>query len=104
MCVCRLRDRRMPTSARVSANSKDWEHSCRLFLDVQTQMERTPPLLFWCGGAASLVGFFVVRGRGQLWDRKQKTDFPGGKPCSPVMDLQRKNTMSAAEKKPTLLR
>lgn len=81
VCLCRLRDRRMPTSARVPANSKDREHSCRLFLDVQTQMERTPPLLFWCGGAVSLVGFFAARGRGQLWDRKHRQISLGGSPA-----------------------
>lgn len=51
----------MPTSARVPANSNDRERNCGLFLDVQTEMEHTPPLPLWCGGAARLWVFFTQR-------------------------------------------
>lgn len=98
MCLCRFRNRGMPTCAHVPANSKDREHNCGLFLDVQTEMEHTPPLPLWCGGAARLWGFFLLseRKRAALGQEAQ-ADFPGGKPCSPVIDLQRRGKKTTTQ-------
>lgn len=50
-----------------------------------------------------LWGFFRRERKRAALGQETQTDFPGGKPCSPVMDLQRENTMSSAEKKPRVV-
>lgn len=45
-------------------------------------------------------GFFRSERKRAALGQEAQTDFPGGKRCSPVMDLQRKNTMSSEEKQP----
>lgn len=98
----------MATSARVLANSKDREHNCGLFLDVQTEMEHTPPLPLWCGGAARLWVFFFTQREEEGSSGTGSTGrFPWWEAllaCHRFTEEKEKKkpTMNAAEKKPTL--
>lgn len=95
LSVCRLSHSRKPPVALVVSNSTDEARWRGLFVDLQTDLQWTPPLPLHTGEAAG-CGFFTDRGRGQLWDRKHSQISLVGSTISLSRIYRGKNTMEAA--------